>query len=64
MSCLYGPSDERESIATIHAALDAGGNLLDTRDYYGAGHTELLIGRALRDLHETIGSIRAVSRFV
>jgi aryl-alcohol dehydrogenase-like predicted oxidoreductase len=49
MSGMYGPSDERESIATIHAALDAGVNLLDTGDYYGAGHNELLIGRALRD---------------
>lgn len=49
MSGMYGPSDERESIATIHAALDAGINLLDTGDYYGVGHNELLIGRALRD---------------
>jgi len=49
MSDLYGPADETESIATIHAALDAGVNLLDTGDYYGAGHNELLIGRALRD---------------
>jgi aryl-alcohol dehydrogenase-like predicted oxidoreductase len=49
MSGMYGPSDERESIATIHAALEAGINLLDTGDYYGAGHNELLIGRALRD---------------
>jgi aryl-alcohol dehydrogenase-like predicted oxidoreductase len=49
MSDLYGPSDENESIATIHAALDAGIALLDTGDYYGAGHNELLIGRALRD---------------
>jgi aryl-alcohol dehydrogenase-like predicted oxidoreductase len=49
MSGMYGPSDERESIATIHAALDAGINLLDTGDYYGAGHNELLIARALRD---------------
>ena len=46
---MYGPADERESIATIHAALDAGITLLDTGDYYGAGHNELLIGRALRD---------------
>jgi aryl-alcohol dehydrogenase-like predicted oxidoreductase len=46
---MYGPADEAESIATIHAALDAGINLLDTGDYYGAGHNELLIGRALRD---------------
>jgi aryl-alcohol dehydrogenase-like predicted oxidoreductase len=49
MSDLYGPADERESIATIQAALDAGVNLLDTGDYYAAGHNELLIGRALAD---------------
>ena len=49
MSGMYGPADERESIATIHAALDAGITLLDTGDFYGAGHNELLIGRALRD---------------
>jgi aryl-alcohol dehydrogenase-like predicted oxidoreductase len=49
MSGMYGPADEGESIATIHAALDAGVSLLDTGDYYGAGHNELLIGRALRD---------------
>jgi aryl-alcohol dehydrogenase-like predicted oxidoreductase len=49
MSGMYGPSDEAESIATIHAALDAGVTLLDTGDYYGAGHNELLIGRALKD---------------
>jgi aryl-alcohol dehydrogenase-like predicted oxidoreductase len=49
MSDFYGPSDERESIATIQAALDAGITLLDTGDYYRAGHNELLIGRALRD---------------
>src|SRR6476659_8302130 len=49
MSDFYGPADEHESIATIHAALDAGMTLLDTGDYYGAGHNELLIGRALRD---------------
>ena len=49
MSDLYGPAEERESIATIHAALDAGVTLLDTGDYYAAGHNELLIARALRD---------------
>ena len=48
MSDFYGPADEAESIATIHAALDAGITLLDTGDYYGAGHNELLIGGALR----------------
>ena len=47
MSGTYGPADETESIATIGAALDAGISLLDTGDYYGMGHNELLIGRAL-----------------
>jgi len=46
---MYGPADERESIATIHAAVDAGITLIDTGDYYGAGHNELLIGRALKE---------------
>jgi len=48
MSDAYGPADERESIATIHAALDAGVDLVDTGDFYGMGHNELLIGDALR----------------
>jgi aryl-alcohol dehydrogenase-like predicted oxidoreductase len=47
MSGMYGSSDERESIATIHAALERGVNLLDTGDFYGMGHNELLLGRAL-----------------
>jgi aryl-alcohol dehydrogenase-like predicted oxidoreductase len=49
MSDLYGPADEAESIATIHAALDAGVNLLDTGDYYAMGGNELLLREALRD---------------
>ena len=49
MSGMYGPADEKESIATIHAALDEGVTLLDTGDFYGQGHNEMLIGRALRD---------------
>jgi aryl-alcohol dehydrogenase-like predicted oxidoreductase len=49
MSGMYGHADEKESIATIVAALDHGINLIDTGDFYGAGHNELLIGRALRD---------------
>ncbi|HTY93211.1 MAG TPA: aldo/keto reductase, partial [Steroidobacteraceae bacterium] len=47
MSGMYGPSDRAESIATIHAALDAGVTLLDTGDFYGMGHNELLIRDAL-----------------
>ena len=49
MSALYGPADESESIATIHAAIDAGVSLLDTGDFYGMGDNEMLIGRALRE---------------
>jgi aryl-alcohol dehydrogenase-like predicted oxidoreductase len=48
MSGMYGPADRTESIATIHAALDAGINLIDTGDFYGMGHNEMLIGEALR----------------
>jgi aryl-alcohol dehydrogenase-like predicted oxidoreductase len=48
MSDLYGPADRAESIATIHAALDAGITLLDTGDFYGMGHNELLIREALQ----------------
>jgi len=48
MSGMYGPSDEAESLATIQAALDSGINLLDTGDFYGQGHNEMLIGRALK----------------
>jgi aryl-alcohol dehydrogenase-like predicted oxidoreductase len=48
MSDLYGPADRDESIATIHAALDAGVTLIDTADFYGMGHNELLIAEALR----------------
>lgn len=48
MSPVYGTPDRAESIATIHAALDAGVTLLDTGDFYGMGHNELLIGEALR----------------
>ncbi len=48
MSDFYGPADRGESIATIHAALDAGITLLDTGDFYGMGHNEMLIGEALR----------------
>src|SRR5579872_4194612 len=48
MSGMYGPADRSESIATIHAALDAGVALIDTGDFYGMGHNEMLIGEALK----------------
>ncbi|MGH8289736.1 MAG: aldo/keto reductase [Steroidobacteraceae bacterium] len=48
MSDAYGPADHAESIATIHAALDQGVNLIDTGDFYGMGHNEMLIGEALK----------------
>ncbi len=47
MSGMYGAADDAESIATIHAALDSGADLIDTGDFYGAGHNEMLIGRAI-----------------
>jgi aryl-alcohol dehydrogenase-like predicted oxidoreductase len=50
MSGMYGESDEAESIRTIHAAVDGGVTLLDTGDFYGMGHNELLVGRALREM--------------
>lgn len=49
MSEFYGPADERESIATIHRALDRGFDFLDTADVYGMGRNEELVGRAIRE---------------
>ena len=54
MSGVYGPADESESLATIHAAIDAGVNLLDTGDFYGMGHNEMLLGQALRFFREKV----------
>jgi aryl-alcohol dehydrogenase-like predicted oxidoreductase len=50
MSGVYGPADRAESIATIHAALEAGITLLDTGDFYGMGHNEMLVGEALKGI--------------
>jgi aryl-alcohol dehydrogenase-like predicted oxidoreductase len=60
MSGMYGPADRQESIATIHAALDAGINLIDTGDFYGMGHNEMLIAEALRGVprEEVIISVK------
>ncbi|MGW4124343.1 aldo/keto reductase [Nocardia sp. NPDC004711] len=49
MSGMYGTADDAVSIATVHAALDSGANLIDTGDFYGMGHNELLIRQALAD---------------
>jgi pyridoxine 4-dehydrogenase len=53
MSDFYGPADRGESVATIHAALDAGIALLDTGDFYGMGHNEMLIAEALKGRDRT-----------
>jgi aryl-alcohol dehydrogenase-like predicted oxidoreductase len=60
MSGMYGAADREESVATIHAALDAGVTLLDTGDFYGMGHNELLIGDALagRDRDQVLISVK------
>jgi aryl-alcohol dehydrogenase-like predicted oxidoreductase len=60
MSDFYGPADEAESIATIRAALDAGVTLLDTGDFYGSGHNELLVREAPRgrDRDEVVVSVK------
>jgi aryl-alcohol dehydrogenase-like predicted oxidoreductase len=49
MSRMYGAADDAESVATIHAALERGVTLIDTGDFYGMGHNEMLVGRALKD---------------
>ncbi len=60
MSGIYGPADRAESIATIHAALDAGITLIDTGDFYGMGHNEMLIAEALkgRDRDKALLSVK------
>ncbi|HZH11401.1 MAG TPA: aldo/keto reductase [Microvirga sp.] len=60
MSDMYGPADRTESIATIHAALEANITLLDTGDFYGMGHNEMLIGEALkgRDRDQALISVK------
>lgn len=50
MSGMYGSTDDAESIRAIHAAIDGGITLIDTGDFYGMGHNELLIARALAEL--------------
>lgn len=52
MSDFYGPADDAESLATIHAALERGITLFDTADFYGSGHNEMLLARALEGKRE------------
>lgn len=54
MSGMYGPVDEAESLATIHAAIEAGVNLIDTGDFYGSGQNELLIAKAIRSCRDRV----------
>jgi len=54
MSGMYGHADEAESIATIHQAIDQGVTLIDTGDFYGMGHNELLIGRAIEGRRDKV----------
>lgn len=60
LSGAYGPVDEDEGVRVLHAYLDAGGTLLDTGDFYGSGHNETLIRRALRerDRDEVVLSVK------
>lgn len=54
MSGMYGPSEDEESICTIQEAIEQGINLLDTGDFYGMGHNEMLIGRAIQGRREKV----------
>jgi aryl-alcohol dehydrogenase-like predicted oxidoreductase len=60
MSGAYGPADDEKSVAAVHAALDAGVTLLDTGDFYGMGHNELLLRAALegRERGEAVISVK------
>jgi aryl-alcohol dehydrogenase-like predicted oxidoreductase len=54
LSGMYGRTDDTESVQTIHAAIDRGVTLFDTGDFYGMGHNELLLGRAIADRRDRV----------
>jgi aryl-alcohol dehydrogenase-like predicted oxidoreductase len=54
MSGMYGPADDAESVATIHEAIERGVTLLDTGDFYGMGHNELIVGRAIQGRRDRV----------
>jgi aryl-alcohol dehydrogenase-like predicted oxidoreductase len=54
MSGMYGAADEDESVSTIQQAIDRGVNLLDTGDFYGMGHNEMLLGKAIRGRRDKV----------
>ena len=54
MSEFYGPTDEKEAIATIHRAIELGSSFLDTADMYGVGRNEELVGKAIRDRRDEV----------
>ena len=54
MSGSYGTPDDRESIASIHAAIDAGVTFFDTGDFYGSGHNEMLLREALQGRRDKV----------
>jgi len=54
MSEFYGPTDEAESITTIHRALELGVSFLDSADMYGSGHNERLVGQAIADRRDEV----------
>ncbi len=54
MTGIYGPADETESIATIHAATDSGVSFIDTADAYGGGSNETLVGKAIADRRDEV----------
>src|SRR5215475_15843672 len=60
---IYGAVDDRESVATIRAALEAGVTLIDTGDFYGMGHNEMLIRDALRSSGRARGDVAISVKF-